>query len=157
GGGDDDITGGTGNDNVFGDAGFDTFHFSSGDGQDTVNDADGLGVVWFGAGLVDKAVFTGVSTGRQVTFTGTTDSVLIKDPTISTFNSVKVKFDTILTAANDVFTGSVFNDVIQGLAGADTINGANGADEIFGGDGNDLLEGGGSDTDGSTDILNGGA
>jgi Ca2+-binding RTX toxin-like protein len=156
GGGDDDITGGAGNDNLFGDAGFDTFHFALGDGQDTVNDSDGFGVVHFGPGLVDKVVFTSVSGGRLVTFTGTSDSVLIKAPTISTFNRVQTKFDILGTEGNDTITGSAFNDVIQGLGGTDAINGGNGADEIFGGAGNDILEGGGSDTDSSRDSLFGG-
>lgn len=157
GGGGDDITGGTGNDNLFGDAGFDTFHFALGDGQDTVNDSDGFGVVHFGSDLVDKVVFTSVSGGRLVTFTGTSDSVLIKDPTISTFNRVQTKFDILGTSANNTIVGTSFNEVIQGLGGVDSINGGDGADEIFGGDGNDILEGGGSDTDSSRDSLFGGA
>jgi Ca2+-binding RTX toxin-like protein len=156
GGGDDVITGGAGNDNLFGDSGFDTFRFAAGDGQDTVNDSDGRGVVHFGPGLGANAVFTPVATGLQITFTGSTDSVLIKDPTIPTFNRVQAKFDIIGTEGNDTIVGSSFNDVIQGLGGADSINGANGAEEIYGGAGDDTLEGGGAETDSSRDSLFGG-
>src|SRR6266581_1015626 len=151
GGGDDQITGGLGNDLLFGDAGFDHFFFKAGDGQDTVDDSDGSGVVQFGPNLVDKVNISLVSSGRLVTFTGSTDSVLIKDPT-SGFSKVEVKFEQNGTNNADTITGSTFGDVIQGLGGNDVIHGADGNDEIFGGDGNDTLEGGNG-----ADVLDGGA
>ncbi|WP_164736472.1 calcium-binding protein [Rhizobium vallis] len=166
----DGITGGRGNDLLIGGGGNDTYYYSRGDGNDTIQES-------YYQGNGDRLVFLDVNpaevsllrNGNDVTLViaestpgaGDGASILLKE-TLDDFYGTgldKIVFangttwtrstlQTILvdhagTANNDSITGSNSADVINAMAGADTVDGGDGNDLITGGKGNDTLVGGG--------------
>jgi len=138
GAGNDSLTGGLGNDSVFGEGGNDRYFFVAGDGQDMLTDPTGLNVIQFGPNLVDKVSIDPAGFDKLISFTGITDSVLVKAggflPTLA--------FELNGTNGADNLVGSEFKDIVSALGGNDSVQGGWGIDEIHGGAGNDTLEGG---------------
>ena len=173
------LTGGLGNDTLFGGRESDIYVFSRGDGQDVIED-NGLfstdKLVIHGYMPNDVAVARSGDATLILTFAGTTDKITV----INTLNGSvsdqieQIVFDdgTIWTMAdandiinnagriipategNDVLNGTPYADTINGLGGDDLIDGKTGNDTHIGGPGNDTLFGNlGADTfDGGADI-----
>jgi Ca2+-binding RTX toxin-like protein len=144
--GNDTLTGGAGNDVLSGDEGADTYVFSQADGQDVIDNYDGVGV--------DVVKFTDLASTDLIT--------VIKDPTVIASHLI-LQYGTgsqltvndyfadpsyrvnsfqftggdtlsrfiIGTSASETLTGSTANDAINGLVGADTMKGGLGNDLYF--------------------------
>jgi Ca2+-binding RTX toxin-like protein len=184
GGGDDTLIGGAGNDTLSGGAGNDTYLFSSGFGQDTINQSDAP------TGRVDTVQFTDLNSadlagltrsGVDLTLTfANGDSVKLANfysaDTNPEYKINRIVFGngeqwsqtdiisaaTGLSVGNDTITGSsLAGNNLNGLAGNDIITGGSQADRLDGGEGNDTLNGGaGNDTligGAGNDTLNGGS
>ena len=138
GGGNDSLTGGLGNDSLFGEGGNDRYFFVAGDGQDVLADPTGLNVIQFGPNLANKVSIGASGFDQLISFTGTTDSILVKTggffPTLA--------FELVGTNGAENLTGSDYKDIVTALGGHDSVKGGQGIDEIHGGSGNDVLEGG---------------
>lgn len=168
----DTMNGGLGNDRLEGGDGGDSYLFAAGDGQDVIYDfqatalSDAPDRLIFGAGITaaDTHLARVGPSGRnlEVTFTGSSDSLVIEDMLFNRFFEIEEfhfadgtvwdigQIWNILlgsTAGDDVIIGSDNADSIDGQAGNDTLTGKNGNDSLTGGLGNDSLIGNdGSDT-----------
>ncbi|MAE67652.1 MAG: hypothetical protein CMJ18_25645 [Phycisphaeraceae bacterium] len=140
----EDLTGGSGDDNLAGDANDNTF-FVSNTGNDTL-DGDG------GSNTLDMSNQTDPVTVTATTATGTTFNYthsniqnIIGGSGDDNIDGSGAGGGLTLTGGpgNDTLTGSPGNDNIDGAGGDDVIDGGDGNDDIIGGDGNDDLDGGG--------------
>jgi Ca2+-binding RTX toxin-like protein len=146
GNGADVITGGGGTDTATGGGGDDRFVATVGDGNDTYTG---------GAGN-DTYDLSGTGGGATVNLgTNTASGAQIGADTLATIENV------FGSTGNDTITGTGAANVLEGRGGADTINAGGGADTVHGEGGNDTLNGGdGQDNlDGGADndTLDGGA
>ena len=164
------VTGGSGDDLLTGDAGAnvlsggngnDTFFAAMGDGNDTYNggNAGGIDTVDFSATNAGATITTAgaigdlAATGIDV-FTSIENIIGSQGDDTITFNGGANVLDgrggndTINAgAANDTLLGGAGNDTLNGEAGADTLNGEAGDDTLTGGAASDIVNGGdGSDT-----------
>jgi Ca2+-binding RTX toxin-like protein len=168
----DRMAGGAGNDLLLGGAGDDRYRFNSGDGQDVIQDIQGLNTVEFGAGLTAAGMTATQSMGDDgqryldLDF-GNGDRLSILDGELGRVGSF-VFADATLDMAqmlarlpmvnlrggggDETFAGFGGDDLIDGGAGNDVITGGDGADRLYGGLGNDVLQG-----DADADLLDGGA
>ncbi|MEO3715978.1 calcium-binding protein, partial [Roseateles flavus] len=170
----DVLQGGAGNDTLDGGYGSDTFVFSSGFGQDVLNQNDGSAGRWDVVKFTDLAStglksFERVGAHLVVTFKSG-DSLTLSNYYNSDMwwqakiNQIQfadgVSWDQAAIGSRTITQGSLGNDTIIGTAGADAIDGRDGNDTIQGGAGHDLLIGGeGADTLGGgadQDTLSGG-
>lgn len=166
------VTGGLGNDTIYGSKQGDTYYFNSGDGSDVIFEANAFYTtgkyedkIIFGEGItLENTIFTGVNNDLIITFKNSNDKITIKDHYIVDAGRGDAKIELIQfsdgrqifeseftqigltkfgTELNDVIYGTnSYGDVIFGLAGNDTISGLNGNDTIYGGEGDDILDGG---------------
>jgi len=160
--GDDTLTGGDGNDTLIGLAGNDslsggngddTYQFSSGFGQDTVNELgqtgnDTLQFTDLGSGT---AIFTADNAGDlTVSFQNSSDQVqIINALTAGQVENFQFSDNSLTlaqamsqlqvqgTTGNDNLSGSSYTESIFGYAGDDTLNGSGGLDSLIGGTGDD--------------------
>ncbi|MBY3187894.1 calcium-binding protein, partial [Rhizobium laguerreae] len=166
----DNITGGRGNDVLIGSGGSDTYYYSRGDGNDTIQEG-------YYQGNGDRLVFLDINpaevsllrNGNDVTlvitesapgagdgasillketlddFYGTgLDKIVFADGTTWTRSTLQtILVDHAGTTNDDAINGSNSADVINAMAGADTVDGYDGNDLITGGTGDDNLVGGG--------------
>ena len=164
-GGDDDIDGGAGSDILKGGGGSDTYYWSTGDGNDTIDESA------TSLTETDKLVFSDVGADEVVlTRTNGTDDLVIsingvEEITIlNRFNTTSKGYGveeihfadgsvwswedivsrTAVTGTNgaDSLSGRDGDDNLYGLSGNDTLNGEDGDDKLVGGLGNDTLKGG---------------
>ena len=176
--GNDVLEGGAGDDVLDGGAGIDEYHFSVGDGNDKITDADG-GKLYFqstyGSGnyatknFPSASIFTrnGQDIVISLTVGGVAQSVTIVDYfsnsgvfTLSynvvaggAYTTLAVPHIILGTSGNDnSLTGTAGFDIIRGLGGNDIIRGLDGNDILDGGSGVDQLYGGAGN-----DVLDGGA
>ncbi|MGH1575749.1 beta strand repeat-containing protein [Planktotalea sp.] len=165
-GGDDTITGNTGNDVLFGDDANEKDEFG-GDlpfGNDELRGLDGNDNLFGGAG--NDLLLGGIGRNRLEGGSGD-DTVSYADLTagvtalltVNIFQDTGQSIDWIksvenLTGSNfdDHLTGNGFGNILSGLDGADTLKGLQGEDTLLGGNGNDSLKGGNDE-----DLLRGGA
>ncbi len=155
----DQLTGGLGDDLLLGGTGRDTYHFTTGDGQDTIEGfdpgydkltIDGVNVTDLGA---LPSVVQGTVVGGDLIITyGAGDSILIQtsaalhqahpdlfaDPDEMIIGA-QDDDHLIGTDAADLLKGFGGNDTLDGGAGNDTLIGGSGADGYLGGDGDDVL------------------
>jgi Ca2+-binding RTX toxin-like protein len=185
GAGDDILYGGSGNDVLLSDvgndylsggAGSDTYQFSRGWGQDTINNYDS------DSGKADAIVFASDISSGEIAVTrsgsdlvlslnGSNDKIVVSsyfsndgdspyqveqvrfaDGTVWTVNQIKSMAAFTSTDGNDVLTGYASDDFISGALGDDRIDGRAGNDVLSGDQGDDTLYG-----DLGADILSGGA
>ena len=134
-GGNDDLRGGDGNDEMYGNAGGDTLH--GGTGDDRLSGDEGADII--NAGTGDDVVSGGEGADKIQGQSG--DDVLSGG------------------AGNDYVAGGSGDDVIQGGSGTDKLVGGTGSDTIEGGAGNDHIWGGQWTGDNSADtfIVSGGS
>jgi Ca2+-binding RTX toxin-like protein len=184
--GDDILEGGTGADMLRGQEDSDTYIWSIGGGNDTIDDTSSTSV------SLDKLVLKNVNPGQvvlshasgsnnlMITIGSEVITVLNRFSNPSNTYGIEViefadgtvwNLDAILantqmtgTVGSETLTGSGYADNMYGLAGSDTLNGGNGDDHLVGGTDIDSLVGGnGSDSyvwtkgDGSDTINDGGA
>jgi len=184
--GDDILEGGTGADMLRGQENSDTYIWSIGGGNDTIDDTSSTSV------SLDKLVLKNVNPGQvvlshasgsnnlMITIGSEVITVLNRFSNPSNTYGIEViefadgtvwNLDAILantqmtgTVGSETLTGSGYADNMYGLAGSDTLNGGNGDDHLVGGTDIDSLVGGnGSDSyvwtkgDGSDTINDGGA
>ncbi len=132
-------------------------------GANRLTGGAGADIIDGGLGI-DVAVFSGVSANYTVSVNAALGNVVVTALSgtdgVDTltgieqlqFSDAVMLIPVLLTAGNDLFTGTIDSDVVYGLAGNDTINGGAGSDQLYGGDGIDTLNGEAGD-----DLLNGGA
>ena len=175
--GDDVLSGDLGNDSVDGGWGNDTYLFTSGDGQDTIVDngsgldhGDRLVIHGYAPGEVIASRIDGSSTGVELTFEGTSDSIRL-DHALTGNDFQQIDFYDFddgtewtasgLAAAVIAASATDGNDSIEGFWSADTLAGGLGDDSLSGLDGSDtyvFIRGDGQDTiedngSGDTDVL----
>lgn len=169
GNGDDVIDGGAGNDALNGGAGNDTYVFSTGFGQDIIENYDDqasrLDKVEFASGIAPADVTLKRDGSDLLLSVASGDSIRVRSHYLNngdsrySINEIHFSDGTIWdaaslkakalagTAGDDALTGYATDDVIQGLDGDDYIRGGMGHDQLTGGSGNDRLFGeDGSDT-----------
>ncbi len=167
--GDDIFEGGSGSDILIGDNGSDTYRFSSGSGNDVINDfrdASATNAIVFDAtvAVADIAVYFSQYGDLILRSTNSDDSITIgsayADETAG-IDEVRFNDGTIWTrdqlvaaavalpgsviqgdATDQTLTGTALDDSIDGDAGNETIIGGAGNDLLYGGDGADILIGG---------------
>ncbi|MDZ7855644.1 calcium-binding protein [Sphaerotilus sp.] len=161
----DTIVSGSGNDQVDGGEGGDTYRvsgneaagWSSFQGHDTYQDSgtsgtDKIVVAGTTTGAVDIGVRGWSATGiEQVDATGTTGAVRLLD----TWDANLLDFrTTTLTGSNLVIDANYGNDTVYGSAAADTIVGGGGDDVLDGGAGGDTYQVTGNEAGGWTSFRN---
>ncbi|MCY1347779.1 RTX calcium-binding nonapeptide repeat (4 copies) [compost metagenome] len=180
-GGDDVLVGQAGNDLLKGGAGDDRYGFELGDGQDVVQDDEGMNTLVFGEGITWDSLSFDQVTGTdgfqylRVSY-GDSGAVLVRNGLQGALAGVELAdgstmgidkiidmlgqlelfaLDTggaLLGSRNDDrLYGGRGADSLDGRAGADSLFGLEGMDTLLGGDGNDVLFGGDGD-----DLLDGG-
>lgn len=173
-GGNDLLDGGRDNDRLFGGAGDDTYVFAPGHGSDSVDDAEGVNTLSFGAGIgpddlnvqvlryFDFARNRFVSSLRlgTVPLVGESGTIDIVDG-LAQGSTRYVFADGNVLAQEDILARIAVPLSLGGTAAADRLAGGGGNDGLFGDTGDDTLIGGaGNDTlngqDGN-DTLNGDA
>ncbi|MBS9390989.1 MAG: cadherin domain-containing protein [Dolichospermum sp. WA123] len=183
--GNDNISGGAGNDNLFGEEGNDTLNGGSGNddlyggnGNDVVNGDAGDDQLYSDAGSDTLNGDTGYDyyvgdysnrvTGLNMTYDPTTGNGTItvgtEVDTLTSIDSFRVYGGFKGTAFNDVIVGTSANEDWWGLYGGDgndNISGGAGNDKVFGEEGNDTLNGGSGNDDlyggNGNDVVNGDA
>jgi Ca2+-binding RTX toxin-like protein len=164
--GSDVLTGGTGDDYLSGDEGADSYHFSLGDGQDTIYNyqvAAAADKIIFGAGITAANIkLNREGSDLLITLTNSsTDSIRIQSQfssasyvlnTLQFSDASTLSIDPLLTLSNIVYSvGSAGGETLNGYDGIDRIAGLGGGDSLYGYGGNDNLDAGAG-----TDYLNGG-
>ncbi|MDC5467545.1 hypothetical protein NRA61_18565, partial [Acinetobacter baumannii] len=162
--GNDTLIGGTNRDYLEGGIGNDTYIFSLGDGQDTINSYENNNLkidrIIFNEGIEASSVsvkrdgndlIIKYSEQDQITVrsyfdingeaAGRIDQIIFIDGTIWDVATIKAKV-LAATAGNDILQGYNGADHLEGLAGNDTLYGYAGSDVLTGGFGNDYLDGG---------------
>lgn len=140
--GDDQLTGGDGNDVLVGQAGADTV--IGGIGNDVLNGAEGEDLLTGDAG--DDTMYGGTG-NDEISGGDGSDSISGDEGADAIFGGSEVDYlyggdgdDTVNGEdGNDVVVGNAGNDVLFGETGNDTLNGGTGADQFYGGDGDDTL------------------
>jgi len=178
--GHDILIGGQGDDLLMGGSGNDAYHYSLGDGIDSIYEYS------WGANNVDKIVFGAGITLNDLTFErmGDTDLLITIDPgfqrgkiniegmfnygatssasiefiefsDLSTYTLTGRNWTTYGTASDNnmrgVTAGGLQDDIMYGLGGNDQLIGGLGNDQLYGGDGDDKIFG-----DAGNDIMSGG-
>lgn len=172
GAGDDNLIGRLGNDQLEGGEGDDHYHFAAGDGQDILNDTQGLSTIHLsdvpagdvylrrdGTALLLCFVGSSADQIRLVSFFDANTQLALRGLVIDIgdgapwiLDAAAVDAKTLLgTLLDDVIDGSTLDNTINGQAGNDTIRAGSGADMLDGGAGDDALYGQDGD-----DILIGG-
>jgi Ca2+-binding RTX toxin-like protein len=149
GGAGDDILGGrSGDDTLIGGDGLDQL-FGGADDDTLYADADGVADLYNGEGGVDTLILDGV--GGDVTLDLASElmsSVLFGNDVVRGIENVTgTGLDDVLRGdgSANTFIGNAGNDVLEGRGGDDQLFGGAGADTMDGGDGNDVLDGGNND------------
>ena len=155
------ITGGKGNDTLYGSDGDDTYVWNLGDGFDVVSDSDGNNTIQFGEGIslenltferqngdgsdlyvfvngdrnqgINLSGFFGSSSRRNYTFKFADGSTFVPTEDISLSQ---------LPEVNQTINGTADDDILTGGDGHDIINAGDGYNDITGGKGNDTITGG---------------
>ena len=134
------VTTGTGNDRIVGDALADTL--SGGAGNDTITTGTGADSVNGGSGtdrvLIDHS---GASDALTLTVLGVASNTLFDGATITGVE----EFQVFSGSGNDTMTGGTAGDTLAGFGGDDSLSGGNGSDVLDGGDGSDTLVSGTGD------------
>jgi Ca2+-binding RTX toxin-like protein len=141
-----DVTGGNGNDWLYGQDGNDSLaggvgsdHLFGGNGNDTLS--GGFGTDYLNGGLGNDTYIADTSGDIVTEYEGEgTDSIYASVESYTLPDCVEIL---IANIAGDFHgTGNDGDNVLWGAAGNDTLDGAWGNDEVRGGSGNDLLYGG---------------
>ena len=164
----DTISGGAGNDELWGKGGNDTYLFGKGDGADSIGydydtSSTKLNTLKFKAGVsITEIVATHSSSNSNnlvLSIAGTTDSITIEDyfstsgPS-NAYNPIQnVTFEdgtvwTLDDLINHTFVGTSAADTLPGNAGDDYLSGGAGIDSMVGGLGDDLYV-----VDSSSDVV----
>ncbi|MBP6014326.1 MAG: AHH domain-containing protein [Alphaproteobacteria bacterium] len=144
----ENLTGGTGNDTLTGDANANVLNGGAGtdglvgnDGDDTLI-GGAAGDSLNGGNGIDTVSYS--TSTAAVTASLTTNTGTVGDASGDTFTAVE---NLTGGSANDTLTGNTGANTLSGLAGVDTLDGGDGDDTLIGGAGADALTGGlGSDT-----------
>ena len=135
----ENVTGGSENDKLTGDAGVNVI--SGGDGDDTINGAGGADTLDGGDGA--DTLDGGADNDTASYASSTSVTVSLKDDTASGGHAAGDQLDGIenLTGGdgNDTLVGDDNTNVIAGGLGDDVIQGHAGVDDLDGGDGNDVV------------------
>jgi Ca2+-binding RTX toxin-like protein len=180
--GDDVLTGGAGSDLLAGEEGNDTYHYSLGDGTDTISGSIGIDRLVLGAGINEEDVNLQRVNGSSIIVTfrqggsvlldhmflmggyagyenegafsnaAAIEKIIFNDGIEWDLDTIKEKLKPIASDSSDTLYGFESNDAIDGLEGNDDIRGLSGNDTLTGGVGNDTLYG-----DAGNDQLTGGA
>ncbi|PCI54061.1 MAG: hypothetical protein COB36_11180 [Alphaproteobacteria bacterium] len=166
------FVGEAGNDILNGKLGNDSYVWSVGDGNDTINETGGVDQLVLHGVLASDLRFENMLDGSLKVHIGSeaitvnyhfysdkysssyydtyhVESILLDDGSmIDLLNNLTFTG----TASGETINGLNANDILFGLDGADTLNGNNGNDALHGGDGSDYLYGNAGD-----DVLYGGA
>lgn len=162
------LSGGAGDDVLFGGFYNDTYLFNLGDGKDTIAevaiDDEHVDALVFGAGIEARDIavrrvgkdlvlahgngtdqvtiagwFSSTGTDAQVVNSARVEWVRFADGTVWGANELQSWVTVQGTEQNDVLFGWTGNDVIEALGGDDLLDGGRGINHLFGDDGNDTL------------------
>lgn len=170
----DIITGGKGDDEIYGTNYGDTYNYTNGDGFDTIYETISGDPI--NENFIDKIVFRGSILSTYTKFKQINSNLIILYNNIQILNLIDfIKYkgieqlwfsDGLVWDKQDILsripqidptdptkiTGTAFDDIIDGTDGNDTIRGGEGNDTINGGKGDDKLYG-----ENGNDTINGGA
>lgn len=148
-GGDDEFWGGLGDDTLDGGDGNDIYHYSLGDGNDTIiNDVISNDTIIFDSGISFDDVIISFSGNDMIFSLPGSGSITISNydqgtgvsRDYFTFSESSVTMDWLTGGTGSTFiSGTNNNDLITGGALGETINGRYGRDVIYGGSGNDII------------------
>jgi Ca2+-binding RTX toxin-like protein len=140
--GNDVLNGGADNDQLYGGSGNDSLNGDAGD--DYFTNEDGNDTINGGSGIDRyEADYSYASSGLTMTYNTATGSGTITVGTeTDTFTSIENFNGFKGTEYNDVIFGGTAVEALKGGGGNDTISGNAGDDRIYGEDGNDVLNGG---------------
>ncbi len=152
----ENITGGSGNDTIYGDTSANTLR--GGSGNDTIFTSAGVDYIDGGSGSGDWIDFSAI----------TSTSINVNLSTQKIINDGFGNTESILNveninggALNDTLYGDGMANTIYGNAGADSLQGNDGNDLLYGGIGNDVMDGGADDDrlfgEADDDTLSGGS
>ncbi|MDO8336256.1 MAG: flagellinolysin [Candidatus Saccharibacteria bacterium] len=171
-GGDDVLTGGAGSDVLWGGEGNDAYHYSIGDGLDTIKASEGKDRLVLDVGIseadvtlqrIDKnnvivSFLQGGSVLLQNMFVmngyysfenegafsdlAPIKEIVFNNHVVWDLETIKEKLKPIGSDSSEALHGFDSDDLIHGFAGEDDINGYSGNDTLNGGDGDDRLSGG---------------
>jgi Ca2+-binding RTX toxin-like protein len=133
------LTGGTGDDQMFGQAGNDRMIWNPGEGTDLMEGGDGNDTAEVNGGN-GAEVFTITANGTRVRFDRVNPGPFSLD--IGTTENLVLHAgggDDMISASGNL--APLINLTLDGGAGNDTILGGNGNDTLIGGDGNDFVDG----------------
>lgn len=145
------LIGGTGNDTIVGGTGADRYNYTSGDGNDMIDDKGGVDVLYFSAGITSSDVrFTRNTNTEDLTITVLTtgDVITVKYHFISggtnllesvSFNGTSSLTSAQIATLTQVLYGTSSAEMILGWSAGCTFNGAGGADTLVGSTGNDTF------------------
>ena len=160
--GDDVLNGGSGNDQLYGDMGSDTYIFGLGSGTDTVQDwgvPTETDTVFVMSGVTPTALFvtqggTDNPGGLILRLAHSNDQLIIQnynsieqiqfaDGTVWDAAAIQARLQQgqTGTAGTDSLSGGSQGDYLQGLGGDDFLYGGDGQDALMGGAGSDSLQG----------------
>ncbi len=162
------IDGGLGADNIWGNGGADVLNGEDGDdnffvqGTDAFDDTFNGGAGFDEISLGGDSYFNGSSTFNsieQLDMNGNRALAELNGGFDFTGMTVTARGNMEGQGGNETITGSDSNDLIYGFAGNDTLSGGIGSDQIWGGDDADTINGGDDDDtirgEAGADILNG--
>ncbi|MCM8921806.1 MAG: hypothetical protein LC540_17340 [Candidatus Thiodiazotropha sp.] len=154
GGGDNDIlVGGVGTDRLEGGFGNDIYRFHSGDGQDSVYNADGADQITFVDVSSTDVTARRLGDDLLIANINNNDSVTVVDqfnggdraPTTNSISQIDfadgITWD-VADMASQVIIGTTVGDAIQGFNNAETIEAQGGNDDVLAYGGDDLVTGG---------------
>lgn len=144
-----------GEDHLAGGAGNDTYVFNEGDGQDTIDDLEGVNGISFGAGITEASLTFSQYTGNDghaylaIGYGTQGDTVSVKDGAYGALAEIRFDNGTVRSVGSFLnstpgvhLAGTEGPDTMYGTAGSDLIEGKGGADTLYGGEGNDTLDAG---------------
>jgi Ca2+-binding RTX toxin-like protein len=171
-GGDDVLIGGLGSDHLDGGEGNDSYHYSLGDGLDTINGSYGIDRLILGAGINEEdvklqrvdgwSIMVNFRQGGSVLLSdmfilggladyenegafsdvAALEKIIFSNGIEWDLDTIKEKLKPIAPDADGILWGFDSNDAIDGSGGGDEIYGLSGNDTLTGGSGNDTLYGG---------------
>ena len=161
--GDDTLYGGAGNDILVGRGGSDTYIFSRGDGQDTINDSGGAAdTIRFVDAVTSEVRVTRDQANIYLAIGETGDTLTLENWFLdssykierlefadgTSWDAAKLESEIMVAPssdAGDTLYASDNGEVISGLGGDDDLIGGQGNDTLYGGPGVDLLMGNAGD------------
>ena len=147
------LEGGAGNDSLYGYANSESYIWSVGDGNDTINETGGVDQIVL-HNVLESDIRLEVSGSYNLKINIGSEYIQVSNQFMSDYynstsydqyqvETLLLDDGTVIDLLNNMtFTGTSGNDYIYGLNASDTLNGLDGSDYLYAGNGDDVLYGG---------------